>query len=253
MIKSAFDMPDIDPKLLPSLLAGGAGALAGGTLTAMSPERQGESRAGRRWRILRNALLLGGAGAGGTALLQKGIQNAVTQPLPANDKEPFVQKIHDLASGKVGIGGAGIGAGLGIANVAKNEEREIGNSLLASIKGKDMQQYSPRTGVENWVADKLKNPGGVAGSQGDNAPMVPLDAIDKYHIHNSGINLPRMERKLDPKLSRLPVFKEDAKLLAHRLTGIGRPGFGALRRTKAVALAAAVPAIISYMSNQDDQ
>lgn len=51
------------------LLAAGAGALAGGGLTAMQKGKEGETRMARLGRILRNAGLLGlGAGAGTAAL-----------------------------------------------------------------------------------------------------------------------------------------------------------------------------------------
>lgn len=249
MIKSAFDMPNIDPKLLPSLLAGGAGALAGGTLTAMSPERQGESRGSRRWRILRNALLLGGAGAGGTALLQKGIERAVTQPLPANDQDPLMKKIHDLASGKWGVGGAAGAAGIGIGSQALKEERNFGNTLMSTINKQDFQQEVPKPAVERWVTDKIKDPKtkGVLGNPGS------FDAVDKDWIRNSGVNLRRLENKVKPgSTTLLDRLKGDAKLLGARATGIHRPG-GIGRRSALVAGIAAIPALAAYMTNQDDQ
>jgi hypothetical protein len=151
-MKSAFEMPKIDPKLIPALLAGGAGALAGGTLTAMSPERQGESRMKRRWRILRNALLLGGAGAGGTALLQKGIQNAVTEPLPANDVSPMQQKLHDLTSGGSGAAVTAGGTAMGLLRKIRGEERNAGAALYTDLAhpASDSFKADPKPGLKNW-------------------------------------------------------------------------------------------------------
>ena len=243
MIKSAFDMPNIDPKLLPALLAGGAGALAGGTLTAMSPERQGESRGSRRWRILRNALLLGGAGAGGTALLQKGIDSAITNPLPANDKEPFIEKIHDLASGKWGIGAGAAGAGIGIGGQALKEEQNAGNSILGAVNGTDYQQKLPRPAVEAGLASRI----GTKGSKG-------FTALEKGHVREAGINLPRLMSKVNPaaNINWKDKGLEDLKLFGSRVTGAGRKA-GPWRRGKAVAIAAAIPALAAYLTNQDNQ
>jgi hypothetical protein len=56
---------------LPLLAAGGAG-LAGGVLSSRTPRRYGETRAQRRWRMLRDAVLSAGAGAGAVALAQYG-------------------------------------------------------------------------------------------------------------------------------------------------------------------------------------
>ena len=50
------------------LLAGGGAGLAGGYLTSQQPEDEAESNSSRRMRIIRNALLSAGAGAGAVGL-----------------------------------------------------------------------------------------------------------------------------------------------------------------------------------------
>lgn len=119
-----MDLPNIDPKILPYLIAGGGSALAGGALTAAAKPREGESRGSRRWRILRNALMLGGAGAGAYGLVNKGIKDTVTQPLPANDQNPLTSKFHDIVSSPLAYGASAAGGvGMGIKRVMKEEAR----------------------------------------------------------------------------------------------------------------------------------
>ena len=141
--------------LLPYLLAGGGGALVGGGLTAMAPDRDGESRLHRRYRILRNAALLAAAGVGGTRLLQSGVQNAVTQPLPASDKNPFLDRLHQDTSLLPGAGAAGVLGGIGIHGQVDREEQ--GNAANF------MREHFPQAGsldhnnYKSFVRQQIQN------------------------------------------------------------------------------------------------
>ena len=143
---------DIDPKLLPYLLAGGGSALAGGALTAMGGERPGEGRWARRWRILRNALLTGGAGVGATALINKGIQDTVTEPLPSTDQDPTMAGIHSVADSPWTRGGAAAYGAKRIWDKSQVEEQGEARNALLKAQGNS---------AEAAVAGN-KSPSGVA-------------------------------------------------------------------------------------------
>lgn len=250
MKTAEFQMPDIDPKLLPALLAGGAGALTGGALTAMAPEREGEDRSKRRWRILRNALLLGGAGAGGTALLQKGVQNAIQEPLPMSDVSP-TQKLLDLASGGWGWGAAAGGAGTMIARTAATEERNAGNAILKAMATRagladPSPIHNPEISIQDALTDNFKKPIGE---------QTAYNAANKRHLELAGINLKRLRNEVHPGLltgwrGQGEMLKDDAKIWGRRITGAGHR-WGKSKRLGSVALAAAIPLLASYLSKPD--
>lgn len=68
--------PDVQ-KLLPYLLAGGAGAVGGAALSGRRKKRSGETRGQYLTRILRNALVAGGLAGGGSYLATKGFQKTL--------------------------------------------------------------------------------------------------------------------------------------------------------------------------------
>lgn len=72
-----FAQSDKLKSLLPYLLSGGAGAVAGGMVTGRQRADKGESRSGYMGRVLRNALAAGGLAAGGHALINKGLDSTV--------------------------------------------------------------------------------------------------------------------------------------------------------------------------------
>lgn len=74
---SDFLKSDQMQSVLPYLLSGGAGALAGGIMTGRQKGEKGESRGGYLSRVLRNALLAGGLASGGHYLLNKGVESTV--------------------------------------------------------------------------------------------------------------------------------------------------------------------------------
>ncbi len=92
--------------ILTTALASGA---AGGGLTAMTKQRQGETRGGRRMRILRNAAMAAALGGGAHAAFGAGV-NSFKTALPANDVDPLTQTVNDPSTrallGAAGVGGA---------------------------------------------------------------------------------------------------------------------------------------------------
>lgn len=63
--------------MLPYLISGSAAAAAGGLASGRRREEKGESRGGYLARVLRNAVIAGGLGAGGHYLVNKGLESTV--------------------------------------------------------------------------------------------------------------------------------------------------------------------------------
>jgi hypothetical protein len=102
-----------NPRIAAMLMAGGGAGLAGGALTAMTPEREEESKGDRRLRILRNALLAGGAGAGVVGLASKGY-NKLETALPEGAVHPAEELLTSPTVRTLGgLGGAAAGYAAG--------------------------------------------------------------------------------------------------------------------------------------------
>lgn len=238
-------LPKLDPATLTYLLAGGAGALLGGAATMKSAPRAGESRNARRWRILRNALLVGGAGAGGAALLHKGIEKAITQPLPVDDVNPTQKAIYDAATGTPGAAvAAGTAGTLGYLRSGR-EERMAADALLRSLGGDRMtKSLLPREEIKALWGDHMKKV--LTGK----APA--LTQLQHELLSNAGLNLDRLNRKSFPK-ANIPLMQElgtDAKILGRRLSGIGRSG-GIASRAGILAASAALPMLAAYLTKPE--
>jgi hypothetical protein len=100
-------LQNLQQHLTPILATAGASGLAGGYLTAQTPQRTDETPGQRRMRIIRNALLAGGMGAGAVA----GGYTAMNQggnALPANDVDPVTKSVTSpVARGVYGAGAFG--------------------------------------------------------------------------------------------------------------------------------------------------
>ena len=103
----AGDYLQANPTLAAMLLAGGGAGLLGGYLTSRQPEEEGESKASRRLRILRNALLAGGAGAGAVGLGAAGFKR-LSEAVPEGSKNPVEEKLTSPAARGIGALGGGV-------------------------------------------------------------------------------------------------------------------------------------------------
>lgn len=106
MSSKAMDYLNANPTLAAMLLAGGGAGLLGGYLTSQQPEEEGESKSSRRMRILRNALLSAGAGAGAVGLGALGY-NRLSEAIPKGTMSPVEEK---LKNPWVRLAGSGAGA-----------------------------------------------------------------------------------------------------------------------------------------------
>jgi hypothetical protein len=130
----AGDYLQANPTLAAMLLAGGGSGLLGGYLTSQQPEEEGESKASRRGRILRNALLAGAAGAGTVGLGTAGLKR-LSEAAPAGSENPVQEKLTSLpARGLGGIGGAAIGFSAGAKKDLASEAAQAFNVLSKEEK-----------------------------------------------------------------------------------------------------------------------
>lgn len=108
--------------LVPALVAGGAGTLAGGS-AASGVEREGESRKDRRNRILRTALGTGAASAGAVGLGAAGLDR-LNNAVPDDAGDPAGTLLKLLAGGTGAT--MGVGAGQAWARGVPGKEKAIG-------------------------------------------------------------------------------------------------------------------------------
>ena len=95
-----------DPTVLAMLLGGTGAGIAGGYLSSRAKGTEGEDKSKRRKRILGNALLAAGAGAGAAGLGTSAYRSLKTA-LPANDVDPATSILTPLMrAGAVGGTGA---------------------------------------------------------------------------------------------------------------------------------------------------
>ena len=116
----AGDYLKANPTLAAMLAAGGGAGLLGGYLTAREPEDEQESKTSRRLRILRNALLAAGAGAGTVGLGSYGLDKLMTA-VPEGAPNPVQEKLESPAFRGLGDSNfscTGLGAPSGTAVIS---------------------------------------------------------------------------------------------------------------------------------------
>lgn len=122
-------------KLLPWLLAGGAGAIAGGAMTGARKRKGRPDEEGRLKylaRVLGNAALAGGLVVGGGKALQYGSQRlADAAPAPEGKeplKSPLSATIGGLASNPLVAGGAGAGGLIGFNKIFSGHGKDMADT-----------------------------------------------------------------------------------------------------------------------------
>lgn len=135
-------------KLMPYLLSGGAGALAGGLLTGKRRAKKGESRLSHLSRVLGNAAIAGGLSAGAAALVEKGVTEMtgknspqkLVDGAPEDNQGPLESNLRRAAFALPAAGIAGT-AGLlatnsaGIFGAGSKVERQLHATNLAKKLG----------------------------------------------------------------------------------------------------------------------
>jgi hypothetical protein len=109
---------DAFKSLVPYLMSGGVGAIAGGALSGRRRADSGESRVGYLGRILRNALIAGGLAGGAHYLGAKGLEKTVGNMSDSskvlsgapNDEGPLSTTVKNVAFSPITAASAGLGA-----------------------------------------------------------------------------------------------------------------------------------------------
>lgn len=179
--QEAINYLQSNPRIAAMLLAGGGAGLAGGMLTASSPNRATESKGSRRLRILRNALMAGGAGAGVVGLASAGGKRML-EAVPAQTEDPVSEMLTGgVSRGIAGTAGVLAGAGLGgrrdmnlsdnaakaeLAGKRKFSEPQL-KGLAAELKGgkgpgANMKKYD-EVAMQGFRDEMLHNPDDIKG------------------------------------------------------------------------------------------
>ena len=236
----------------PTGIAAGVSGLAGGVLTAGSAQRPGETPGGRRWRILRNALLAAGAGGGATALLQSGAHNLATA-LPVDDKDPVAAKLTSpLARGAYGAAGiAGMNQGIFTGKQVPAEQKDLLTKLRrdapTDIAAAGLHESGPlnRSAMTGAPGAHVRN--AINTALGGDSTMPNVQAIDN-ELLSAGLPVGRKLEGWD-RVTQTPAF--------NRLFRAGKPllnsGGGMLpplARTAIGASAMFAPEIVKYLASK---
>jgi hypothetical protein len=175
-------------KILPYLLTGGAGAVAGGLLTGDRKVRRNESRLSHLGRVLANAILVGGGAAWATALLRKskddllGSTEAMHGVLNKDNTGPAESLIRGVSMSPVtalASGAAGLGATSGFKGAlgSGSADKENALSALAKSIGIDGEKLKRMTAAEiadlnlGGVDERMRQAAGLASGTGARGVM----------------------------------------------------------------------------------
>lgn len=197
-------------KLLPYLLAGGAGAVGGAALSGRRKERQGETRGQYLTRILRNAVGAGALTGLGTYAVGQGLQKTlgkvdVAHPISgsAADQGPLAsggrQALFGLPAATIS-GATGLGLTAGMKGIGANPNAAAhGDDLLALLKSTHNGAPPGIDNLRDLKARSVDDPGdflrmlrGDAPAQGGmSSSTLGSPAVAKqlrYHANGAGIN-----------------------------------------------------------------
>jgi hypothetical protein len=141
---SDFAQSDDMKALLPYLLSGGTAAAIGGMTTGRQRKEKGEERSGYLGRVLRNALIAGGLGAGGHYLVNKGLDSTVggLRAVEGGDGEvtrgPTETLLKNVAFSPLTAAGAGASALYAthkMPGIGAGDTKDFMNAMVADNKG----------------------------------------------------------------------------------------------------------------------
>lgn len=151
-------------KLLPYLISGGAGAVAGGLATGKRRRSEGEGRLSHLGRVLSNAAITGGLAAGSHALINKGLERTVGSVDEKNalvgseeNRGPLSSAVHDAAFSPMTAGAAGVGAlaathGSGMLGAGHAGKKDALDALVKQVKGSSPATFRANSAASNKAA-----------------------------------------------------------------------------------------------------
>lgn len=247
--------PDVQ-KLLPYLLAGGAGAVGGAALSGRRRQRSGETRGQYLTRILRNAVVAGGLVGGGSYLAGEGFKNTLgsvdlerpmtggkddLNPIGSTGKEIAFSPAAAALAGAGALGATAnrplIGANPGLADAESKLlaglKKLHGGALPQGADSKAALEFTAKT--DNAALQKLL--GDATTPEGRALRMEAKKLGLNVHDASKTINIPGINKAIAPKHLAHEVAAPFSKIMG-RTAGrrIGRAGVG--------AAGALIPAII---------
>ena len=237
--------PDVQ-KLLPYLLAGGAGAVGGAALGGRRRQRTGETRGQYLTRILRNAVVAGGLVGGGSYLAGEGFKNTLgsvdlERPMTGgkDDQNPIGSTGKEIAfsPATAALAGAGvlgatvnrplIGANPGLADAESKLlaglKKLHGGKLPQGADSKAALEFTAKT--DNAALQKLL--GDATTPEGQALRMEAKKLGLNVHDASKTINIPGINKTISPKHLAHEVAAPFSKIMG-RTAGrrIGRAGVG---------------------------
>lgn len=250
--------------VLPYLLSGGAGALAGSMVTGRQKEDENETRAGYLGRVLRNALLTGGLAAGGHYLLGKGLESTVGQAVDAPvskgpDNGPLETAVKNIAFSPLTAAGAGASALYATHRTPHiGANREGADAFLTRFRTQDVTdapsaKHLRHTSTAHEIGDLERKMGPGYNSRSRRMAGLPSDVMESRHDF-----LKKIPKEV---LDKIPGVNGDVTKLKGALSTALRRGplstFGqshprrAMRGTLGLA-AAGVPALLGAFLTSED-
>lgn len=228
-------------KLVPYLLAGGGAAALGGLATGKRKKKSGEGRMSYAGRVLRNALVAGGLGAGGSYLAHQGLKKTVgafdkEHPITggAGQQGPAADAVKNLAFSPVTAGAAGLGTLAATANrpmlgTGKQQESAL-KQLLAELKAQpgvdpSIANVADGNGL-NRVADKNFGAFDSAMKNGGTA----VSDVRQSLAREAGVSMhdPKSARGIASRIIRRPVGSLLGQTNPQRIKRLGIGGAAAL-------------------------
>lgn len=242
-------------KLVPYLLSGGVGALAGGALTGRRREAKGEGRLGYLGRILKNALITGGLAGGAHYLVGKGVDKTVGNLADSskaltgtpNDEGPMATTVKNVAFSPLTAAGAGAGA---LALTHNNA------AIGAGDKSDYLTRFSNEIGGKDKSWLRTATPSEVAAEVAKLAPEA--QPVAERLRRAAGVPSSSIEAgSLGELIGKIPGA--DAPKVKGALSSVARRGLGTFgqnwpRRTGRAALAltaASMPALLGALVTSD--
>jgi hypothetical protein len=205
-LKGATENVDLQ-KLMPYLLAGGAGAVGGAALSGKRKERSGETRGQYLTRILRNAVAAGALTGAGTYAAAEGFKKTVGKvdlehPITGKegDQGPLAEVTRGTLFGApaaIGAGALGLGLTVGRPGIGSgiNDKAlaDAGDKLTAGLKAKFKNGLPP--GIVDPGMDDLKalqaqarrDPAALRAAVGKDADLLHEAARLGINLHPKGL------------------------------------------------------------------
>lgn len=246
--------------IVPYLMSGGVGALAGGAMTGRRRKDSGEGRRGYLTRILRNALITGGLAGGAHALLNKGIDKTVGNLADSpkaltgtpGDEGPLATATKNIAFSPLTAAGAGAGA------LALTHNNSIIGAGLAG-KSDALAQFGKEVGGKGKAWLSTATPDQIAaevnklapGAQGNAERLRRIAGLASSRIEPGGKGIGNLLEKI-PGLNAPGV--KGALSAGSRRGPLGTLGQTWPRRAGRGALgltAASLPALLGALVTSD--